>query len=119
MHPITNRIGCVFVPVSDMQRSIDFYSRLFHQQIDRTTHEGRIYTVPMEGEVCLILDGHKPVENSSQPLFFVWSPDIQAARAFLIDMGAVNVGEIMDIGSLFTVSFQDPDGNRLMVSQPK
>lgn len=37
--PIHNRIGNVFVPVSDMQRAVAWYSQLFGLEPDRTSHE--------------------------------------------------------------------------------
>ena len=118
--PIENKIGTVFVPVSDMQRAIAWYSRLFDLPIETTTHEGRIYTVPMAGEVGLILDGHRPVANSSQPLCFFWTGDIHAADEFLRRTGVeIARGGIQDIGGLFTLTFQDLDGNLLMACQRK
>jgi predicted enzyme related to lactoylglutathione lyase len=118
--PIDNKIGAVFVPVSDMQRAIAWYSRLFDLPIETTTHEGRIYNVPMAGDVGLILDGHRPVANSSQPQCFFWTSDIHTADEFLRRTGVEIVrGGIQDIGGLFTLTFQDLDGNLLMACQRK
>ncbi|MEO8395296.1 MAG: VOC family protein [Chloroflexota bacterium] len=115
--PILNQIGAVFIPVSDMQRAIGWYSHLLDLPISATAHEGRIYDLPMAGETALILDGHKPVTNSSQPLFFLWTDDIHAAYDFLKSSGIAILGDIQDIGSVTTLTFKDPDGNLLMVCQ--
>jgi predicted enzyme related to lactoylglutathione lyase len=118
--PISPHIGNVFIPVSDMLRAIAWYSNLFGLPVESTTHEGKIYNVPMSGEVSLILDGHRPVTNSSQPLCFFWTGDIQAAEAFLRKNSIEIVrGGIQDIGGLFTLTFTDPDGNLLMACQRK
>jgi predicted enzyme related to lactoylglutathione lyase len=115
--PIENRIGAVFIPVSHIGRAIDWYSRLFDLPVAATSHGGRIYDIAMTGAVSLILDSHKPVANSSQPICFFWCHDIQAAYARLTQMGAPILGEVEDIGSVTTLTFQDPDGNLLMVCQ--
>lgn len=114
---IENRIGSVFVPVSDMQRAIVWYSRLFDLPVAGTSHEGRIYDLPMAGDVGLILDGHKPVANSSQPICFFWTRDIRQTLQFLTENSVEIVQEIADIGSVSTLTFKDPDGNLLMVCQ--
>lgn len=117
--PIQNRIGMVFVPVTDAAAAGEWYSRLLGQPGQETAHEGRIYTVPMVGETGLILDSHRPVANSSQALCFFWTADINAADAFLHELGIEITRPIEDIGGLFTLTFRDPDGNLLMVCQSK
>lgn len=117
--PIQNHIGTVFIPVSDMPRAIAWYSRLLDLPIQTTAHEGRIYDLPMAGETRLTLDSHKPVTNSSQPLFFFWTEDIHAAYAFLKNMNIEMLTEPEDIGSMITLTFKDPDNNLLMVCQRK
>ena len=115
--PLTPRIGTVFIPISNMPRAIAWYSRLFGLPAASTTHEGKIYNVPMSGEVGLILDGHRPVANSSQPLCFFWAGDIHAAEAYLRQNGIETIGGVQDIGSVSTLTFKDPDGNLLMACQ--
>jgi predicted enzyme related to lactoylglutathione lyase len=117
--PIHNRIGMVFVPVSDIAAAGAWYSRLLGQPVQTTSHEGRIYGVPMAGEVGLILDAHRPVTNSSQPLCFFWTDDIQDSNSFLHAHGIEVTQPVEDIGGLFTLTFKDPDGNLLMVCQRK
>jgi catechol 2,3-dioxygenase-like lactoylglutathione lyase family enzyme len=115
--PIENRIGCIFIPVSDMSRAIHWYSRLLGLPVDKTTHGGLIYNVPTSGDVGLILDGHKPVTNSSQPLFFFWTANIQQAYSFLLENNIRLESAIQDVGSVTTLTFKDPDNNLLMICQ--
>jgi predicted enzyme related to lactoylglutathione lyase len=117
--PIDNKIGAVFIPVSDMRQAIEWYSRLLGQPVKTTSHEGRIYDFPMRGDVGLVLDSHRPVDNSSQPLCFFWTSKIHHARRFLADLKVEIVRELDDVGSVLTLTFKDPDGNLLMVCQPK
>lgn len=115
--PIHRRVGMVFIPVSDMERAIHWYSALFGLPVTQTSHAGKIYDLPMEGEAGVILDAHRPVHNSSQPLCFFWTDDIAAAQRHLDALGATVHGPVADIGSVQTLTFSDPDGNLLMVCQ--
>jgi predicted enzyme related to lactoylglutathione lyase len=109
----------VFIPVSDMQRSIQWYSQLLDLPVTAPSHGGKIYDLPMEGETGVILDAHKPVTNSSQPLCFFWTADIQATLALLQAHNVDILGEMADIGSVTTLTFRDPDGNLLMVCEAR
>lgn len=109
----------VFVPVSDMGRSVAWYSRLLGVPVGETSHEGRIHGFPMQDGLGLMLDSHRPVTTSSQPLFFLWTEDMRTAERFLRGDDVELVGGIEDIGSLLTLTFRDPDGNLLMVCQTK
>jgi len=115
--PIENRIGTVFVPVSDMPRAITWYTELFDLPTDDASHEGTIYGVEMAGDVGLTLDANRPVENSSQPLCYFWTADVEAAHEFLQSRDIPIVMGPENIGSVTFVTFEDPDGNRLMVCQ--
>jgi predicted enzyme related to lactoylglutathione lyase len=118
--PIENRIGQVFVPVSDMAAAIGWYSRLLGLPVSAASHEGRIYDLPMAGDCRLALDAHDPdFTPSSKTLFFLWTVDIEAAERFLIAHQVVVEGQIEDIGTVAILGFRDPDGNRLMVCQRK
>src|SRR5687767_13647655 len=98
---IQNRIGVVFIPVSDIARASAWYNQLFDLPPQETTHHGTIYTVPMQGEVGLILDGTpKSLRNSSQPLCFFWTTQIQQAYEWLKQHNVEIVSEIEDIGSV-------------------
>jgi predicted enzyme related to lactoylglutathione lyase len=118
--PIENRIGNVFVPLSDMQRAVAWYSRLFGLEQGQTSHEGGIYDVPMAGETGSILDANKPVTgHSAQPLCLFLTDDISASLQWLRELGVEITGEPRDIGSVIFATFKDPDGNELMVCQCK
>ena len=114
---IQNKIGAVFIPVSDMKRSIEWYCRLLALPMQESSHEGKIYTLPMQDDTAIILDSHKAVTNSSQPLCFLWTDDIQATVRFLESLAVEITSDVEDIGSVTFVQFKDPDGNLLMVCQ--
>jgi len=116
--PIENRIGSVFVPVSDMSRAVEWYSTVFGLPTDEASHEGTIYDVEMTGDVQLTLDANRPVENSSQPLCYFWTDDIDETETFLQSLEIPIVMGPEDVGSVTFLTIEDPDGNRLMVCQP-
>ena len=116
-HPIQNQIGAVFIPVSDMAQSIAWYSRLFDLPLQKASHEGLIYDVPMQGP-SLILDANKPVDqNSVQPLCFFWTEDIAEAHNHLRQNNMPILSAVQEIGSVSFLLFEDPDHNRLMICQ--
>ncbi|WAC66557.1 VOC family protein [Agrococcus sp. SL85] len=115
-HPVQARIGAVFVPVSDIARSAAWYGALLGVPVGTTSHEDRIHDVPLAGEAALILDAHRPVAVSSQPLCFLWSDDLERAAALVEDLGG-RPSAIEDIGSVRTMRLEDPDGNLLMLCQ--
>ena len=115
--PIQNRIGCVFIPVSDMSRARLWYERLFGLPSSAGSHADRIANLPMVGDTQLILDSHKPVMNSSQPLLFFWTDDLRATETFLQQITVEIVRPIEDIGSVSTLVIADPDHNLLMICQ--
>lgn len=115
--PLDNRIGCVFVPVSDMERSMTWYSTVFGLPAGEPSHDGGIYDVEMAGETGLILDANRPVGNSSQPLCYFWTDDLAATAQFLRDNDVTVLTDPEDIGSVSFLVFEDPDGNRLMACE--
>ena len=105
----------MFVPVSDTERSVEWYGDLFGTSAEETAHEGTIYHVEMDGETNLVLDANRPVENSSQPHCFFRTDDIEASREFLATLDVPVVIGPENVGSVTFLTVEDPDGNRLMV----
>lgn len=115
-NPIQNRIGVVFIPVSDMDRARTWYGRLFGIELGEPSHEGGICDIPMQDGLSILLDANKPVtEHSVQPLCFFWTEDMPATLEHLRRLDAEITSDVTDIGSVAFVTFRDPDGNPLMV----
>ncbi len=116
--PIQNRIGVVFVPVSDMARARAWYGRLLGVEPAEPSHDGGICDIPMAGETGLLLDANRPVtEHSVQPLCFFWTDDMVATLEHLRELDAEITSDVTDIGSVSFIAFRDPDGNPLMICQ--
>lgn len=119
--PIKRHIGQVFIPVRNMEVAASWYSGLlgFEHEAGRLSHEDTIYDIPTESGPWLCLDANRPDFVASGPArFFFWTSDLRAALSHLHEIGADEVSDVEDIGSLSFVTFKDPDGNLLMVAQP-
>lgn len=115
------RIELVFVPVSDPDRSIEFYvDKLgFNLDFNVRVNEGlRFVQVTPPTSACSIAFGVGLTEMTpgTQNAIQVVVEDVRQARQELLDAGvdAPEV-EVLEWGS-FT-SFEDPDGNRWTLQQ--
>lgn len=117
----------VILPVSDIDRAIEFYRDKvgFHLDHDTKTEQMHVVQLTPQGSGCSIVFGNLPAQNEMAPgsmrgLQLVVA-DAQAARAELVARG-VEAGEIMvidprDGGTFF--GFADPDGNTWAVQELK
>ncbi len=123
----------VVVPVSDVDRAKDFYSRQLGFNVDHDTtisDDARIVQLTPPGSGCSIVVGEGVVPDmppgSLKGLQLVVS-DIHEARAQLVERG-VDVSEVQVLGenpspqphaldNVGFVFFNDPDGNAWAVQQ--
>jgi predicted enzyme related to lactoylglutathione lyase len=109
------KLELIAVPVSDVDRAKSFYTEQagFNADHDhRVSDEMRFVQLTPPGSACSIVIGHgimETVPGSVQGLQLV-VPDIQAARAELVERG-VDVSEIQEFPWGSFVFFSDPDGN--------
>lgn len=116
--PIRRHIGQVFIPVTDMERSARWYADLLSFDPGAATHRNTILDIPVEEGPRLALDANRPdFIPDGPPRFFFWSDDLAATVAHLRRLGVRITSDVEDIGSVFFVQFEDPDGNPLMVCQ--
>ena len=117
----------VILPVSDIDRSIEFYRDKVGFDLDHDTKTEQMHVVQLTppGSGCSIVFGDLPSQREMAPgsmrgLQLVVA-DARAARQELLDRG-VEAGEIMvfderDGGTFF--GFSDPDGNTWAVQELK
>jgi catechol 2,3-dioxygenase-like lactoylglutathione lyase family enzyme len=92
--PIENRIDTIFVHVSDLERSIKWYSDLLGLQVREEKHTGPVYSLNMgDGRPGITLDNHCFEEDYkfiplNQPLFNLSASDINEAFNHVTKMGA-------------------------------
>jgi catechol 2,3-dioxygenase-like lactoylglutathione lyase family enzyme len=111
---IDNEIGAVFIPVSDIQAARDWYCSILDLEPGGDIAFGHLYVVPMRDGSGLVLDSKDFTgPHDRKPLFHFNTRNIPKARLFLASKGVLMLGEIT--GDPF-FTFQDPDGNLLMVA---
>ncbi|GIG35604.1 VOC family protein [Cellulomonas pakistanensis] len=115
------RLELVQVPVSDVDRAIDFYTQRAGFVLDHDHEVGggiRFVQLTPPGSAASIAIGTGLTEmapGSLEGLLLVVT-DIEAARADLIGRG-VDPGEVQDFPWGRFLFFADPDGNRWQVQQ--
>jgi catechol 2,3-dioxygenase-like lactoylglutathione lyase family enzyme len=117
----------VVVPVSDLDRSIEFYRDRVGFALDHNTKNEHMHVAQLtpRGSGCSIVIGNLPSQNQMDPgsmhgLQLVVA-DAEAARAELVERGVdcdeIQVIDPRDGGTFF--GFADPDGNTWAVQQLK
>jgi catechol 2,3-dioxygenase-like lactoylglutathione lyase family enzyme len=115
------KLELVAVPVSDVDRAKDFYTRQVGFNADhdhQVSDEVRFVQLTPPGSACSIAIGTGLTQaepGSVQGLQLV-VPDIEAARAELVERG-VEVGDVQVFPWGSFVFFRDPDGNAWSVQQ--
>jgi len=115
------RLELVQVPVSDVDRAKDFYTRRagFVLDHDHQVSEGLRFvqlTPPGSGASIAIGTGLSEMAPGSVEGLQLVVSDIEAARADLTGRG-LDVGEVQDFPWGRFLFFADPDGNRWAVQQ--
>ena len=129
------KIEVVTIPVSDIDRAIDFYAQRVGFEVDidfKVSDDVRLVQLTPPGSACSIHLGKGTVdmEPGSIDGVFLVVRDVRAARAKLVERG-VEIGElqVFDRGAyrpaeegegldyVGCVFFSDPDGNRWCVQQ--
>jgi catechol 2,3-dioxygenase-like lactoylglutathione lyase family enzyme len=115
------KLELVQVPVSDVDRSIAFYTEKvgFNLDHDHTvSDEIRFVQLTPPGSACSITIGRGlgRMKPGSLEGLQVVVPDVEAARAELLERG-MEVSEIQDFPWGSFVFFSDPDGNGWALQQ--
>lgn len=118
--PVKNKVGGIFIPVRDIERSRSWYCRVLGlNEADCPVHAGHLCPLPMEG-TGIVLDtmprwgGSEPggAPSIATPAFMLLTDDLEGSLRFMREIGADLVTGI-EHNHWFVV--KDPDGNLLMV----
>jgi catechol 2,3-dioxygenase-like lactoylglutathione lyase family enzyme len=117
----------VVLPVSDIDRSIEFYRDKVGFDLDHDTQNEHMHVVQLTppGSGCSIVLGDLPAQKAMAPgsmkALQLVVADAAAARQQLVDRGVeaseISVFDERDGGTFF--GFEDPDGNSWAVQQIK
>ncbi|RAR44280.1 VOC family protein [Paenibacillus sp. MDMC362] len=118
--PIKNKVGSIFIPVRDIERSRSWYCRVLGiAEDDCPVMNGHLCPLPMEG-TGVILDtmpkwgGDQPggAPSIDTPSFMLLTEDLEESLAYMKKLGVELVTEI-EHHHWFVI--KDPDGNKLMI----
>lgn len=118
--PIKNKVGSIFIPVRDIEKSRSWYCRILGISEDKCPiMNGHICPLPMEG-AGVILDtmpmwgGSEPggAPSIETPAFMLLTADLEGSLAYIKKLGVELVTQI-EHDHWFVV--KDPDGNKLMI----
>lgn len=118
--PVKNRIASVFVHVTDLERSAQWYSRLFGIPVlQERLGNSPVYWLELQG-THLILDTNRENRKDSlwredmKPRFMLAAADIREAYQYLKERAEI-VTELRHYGTMANFCFRGPDGEVLMV----
>lgn len=109
------RLHSLYVAVSDMDNSVEFYSKLFRKSPSKSSKQYSEFDLaPMQFGLLSTASSHKLTKgNSSIPNFEVQNIDYELTR---IGKFSKRVGELRSVGPYMIFDFEDPDGNVLECS---
>lgn len=113
MSALFKRIDTVFIEVTDMPRSINWYTEVFGFSVRWNDVENGYAAIEM-GETPLTLVQADKVTPGSHCLLNFYSSDIYNAHQKLRERG-IPVDDVVDYGTVLSFEFKDPDGHILGV----
>lgn len=117
--PIKNEVSSVFIHVTDLKRSAEWYSMVMGLPLlEKRLNGGPVYWMKLEGGAGIVLDNHSNEPDEPRVLFNYTTTDIDASYRFVHEKGAdILCGIKRPHDGLAYFSFGDPDGNAIMVVQ--
>lgn len=124
-NPVPNmKLELVPLPVSDVDRAIDFYVNKVGFNLDHDVHPNenmRVVQLTPPGSSCSLVMGKGMPEISdmipgSQKALHLVVDNINEARASLMSRG-VECGGVDDMGGILYVYFKDPEGNSWLLQE--
>ncbi|OXS64479.1 putative enzyme related to lactoylglutathione lyase [Bacillus sp. V-88] len=118
--PILNQINTVFVHVSDLKKSVRWYSGLLGQAYDLEQVEDPVYNLAINHFTGLTLDAGpegvtKETGQHTHPLFNFHTENIEEAYSYVEQLNYEIVSDITRFDDFSFFVIQDPDGNRVMI----
>ncbi|TCN26115.1 VOC family protein [Mesobacillus foraminis] len=119
MSIISNKVGAIFIPVSDIRKARDWYCSILELEPTYDIISEHLCCLPLDNNgLYIVLDSKVYTEDSYSrfPMFHFNTDDIQAAYEFMKEKEVELITGI-EHGHWFNI--KDPDGNMLMVCQIK
>ncbi|UVI33175.1 VOC family protein [Paenibacillus spongiae] len=118
--PIDNAVDSVFIHVSDLRRSAEWYSMVMGLPLlEERLNGGNVYWMMLQGGTGIILDDNRSNTSETPHVRYMYpTSDIEQAHRHLDNLGVLSLTPIdRPHSGLAFFRFSDPDGNSLMVTQ--
>ncbi|MEI3606925.1 VOC family protein [Pseudogracilibacillus sp. SE30717A] len=114
-NPILNKIGTVFIPVSNIEKARDWYCDILGLKASGEVQFGHLYVITMDG-TGIVLDSKIYSEDKvfKTPVFHFNTNNIEKAYHYMKNK---DVNLITEIEYNHYFNFKDPDGNILMICE--
>ncbi|MBB2480777.1 VOC family protein [Bacillus sp. APMAM] len=118
--PIVNQINTIFVHVSDLGRSVEWYSKLLDQEYNLAEVHPPVYNMKINHHTGLTLDAGlsettKQINPSGNPLFNFHTNDIDEAYEYIKQLGYKMESDIVRFEDFAFFNVSDPDKNIVMI----
>ncbi|RPF55288.1 VOC family protein [Aquisalibacillus elongatus] len=117
---IKSQINTVFIHVSDLRESVNWYSQLLGHDVDLSKVSDPVYNFQLNHHTGLTLDSGpngetKDIKASQYPLFNFHTDDIQKSYEDLQKQGYQIETDIIEFDDLAYFNVSDPDQNIIMI----
>ncbi|QTN01583.1 VOC family protein [Sediminibacillus dalangtanensis] len=117
---IKNQINTIFVHVSDLEKSVNWYSKLLNQEADISNVSRPVHNLIMDQDIGLTLDAGpagetKNIIPSPYPLFNFHTDEIEQSYQYLQTSGYKIESDIVEFEDFAFFTISDPDGNIIMI----
>lgn len=118
------KIGSYFeIPVKDLSRSMNFYSKIFELEFTLfEIHGVKIAFFPDDGSIGIsggLAQGDIYVPSKQGTLIYLHSSDIDETLKKVSDLGGKTLFQKSDTGDFgYVAEFEDCEGNRIGLHQP-
>lgn len=112
---ISNKVGAIFIPVSDINKAREWYCSILEIEPTYEIILGHLCCIPLDNNgLNIVLDSkiYTPDSYARTPMFHFNTDDIHKAYHFMKEIG-VEIVTGIEHGHYF--NFKDPDGNMLMI----
>ncbi|WP_404450955.1 VOC family protein [Virgibacillus necropolis] len=120
MSPIKSQINTIFVHVSNLAKSVEWYSWLLGQTYELSKISDPVYNMNINHHTGLTLDAgpekeKKVIKPSSYPLFNFHTDDIHAAYEFVKKSGIELDSDLEEFDDFSFFTVKDPDQHVIMI----
>ncbi|WP_235001689.1 VOC family protein [Halobacillus sp. Marseille-P3879] len=121
IHPIHPQINTIFVHVTDLERSVHWYSQLLGLKADIDRVKRPVYTFSLSNHASLTLDAGPPDQKPKDfeplpfPLFNIYTNNIYKSYLFVQDKEILVADSITEYDDFSFFNVYDPDGHLIMI----